>query len=322
MAQVHLIGDVGGTNARFAFARSDAPGIEALQTLRAADFGTLLDAIRYYLDSNGVSSPDAICIAAAGPVVDGSVHFTNNSWFLTNEDLKKNFATERALIVNDFAAIAYSLPFLQKKDLMQVGPAGLATFDLPEMTFAVVGPGTGCGAEGLRRHGDEYLLIESEAPRCSFAPETERQFEVLSVLREKFERVTSEHLVSGPGIENVYQALAHIEGHRVKPLSSAEIFAAHIASSNLIASEAVNLFYEVLGQVAGDFALTIGAYDGVFIAGSIAQPCPALLTGSRFRESFERKGDYSRLVKPIPTSLITHVQPGLLGAAYCARTLA
>lgn len=321
MTAVNLIGDVGGTNARFAISGTDLRDMQNLQTLKAADFATLLEAISYYLDNAGVSELGAVCIAAAGPVIDGSVQFSNNTWSLTTEELKKNLATEHAAIINDFAANAYALPFLRSSDLLPLGPAGAASFDAPDMTFAVVGPGTGCGAEGLRRHGEEYLLIDSEAPRCAFAPETERQDEVLKTLRQRFGRVTSEHLVSGPGIENLYLALGQIEGLRPSALSSAEIFAAHIANSNPVASEAVEMFFEVLGQVAGDFALTIGAFDGVFVAGGVAQRYPELLAQSRFRESFERKGDYSRLMEPVPTSLITHPQPGLLGAAYCAQTL-
>jgi glucokinase len=135
------------------------------------------------------------------------------------------------------------------------------------------------------------------------------------------ERVSSESLVSGIGMENLYWALAHLHGERQDRLPAAEVFSRAEASSDAVAVEAVELFFEMLGQVAGDLALTFGAQDGIFIAGGIAQRYPDKLLISRFRQGFDRKGSHTYFVERIPTQLITHQQPGLLGAASCALEL-
>ncbi|MDH3432765.1 MAG: glucokinase, partial [Gammaproteobacteria bacterium] len=144
---------------------------------------------------------------------------------------------------------------------------------------------------------------------------------ILMALRERFDRVSSERVVSGPGLENIYWALGQIHGEKLPKLTAAEIFAKAGDNSDPHAAEAVALFFEILGQVAGDLALTLGAEDGVYIAGGIVKRYPDLLANSRFRSGFESKGTHRSLMERIPTQLILHEQPGLLGAAYCALEL-
>lgn len=316
-----LIGDIGGTNARFAMADAKTPGFSADHTLKCRDFATAEDAIRHYLDVVGATKPTAICLAAAGPIVDERVRFTNNPWIIEASALKDTFDTEQVRLLNDFEAIAYSIPFLGDDDAVPVGlpdPAPLASDDF---MVGVIGPGTGLGAVGLRLFDGSYIPIVGEASHGGFAPESQVQIDVLNHLRERFERVSSERLVSGPGIENLYWALCRIHGEKRAQLNAAEIFTAGIGEGDPRASEAVELFFEVLGQFAGDLALTIGAFDGVYIAGGIAKRYPERLANSRFRNGFERKGRHRSLMERIPTQLITHEQPGLLGAAYCAEQL-
>jgi glucokinase len=152
-----------------------------------------------------------------------------------------------------------------------------------------------------------------------FAPETSEQVELLSVLRDRFDRVSSERLVSGPGLENIYRGLARIHGDNRSCLTAAKIFRASLDRSDPLASRAIALFFEILGQFAGDLALSLGAQNGVYIAGGIARRYPRQLAESRFRNGFESKGRHRLLMERIPTQLILHQQAGLLGASSYAR---
>jgi glucokinase len=249
------------------------------------------------------------------------VRFTNNHWEIAADELAAEFSIEGVQLLNDFEAIAYSVPLLTADDCMPLGLPEPAPLDAEHYMVGVIGPGTGLGAVGLRKYGDVVLPIAGEAGHGGFAPETRVQMDILRALRQRFDRVSSERLVSGPGIENIYWALMRIHGEKRAHLSAAEIFTAAIENTDPLASEAVQMFFEVFGQVAGDLALTLGAEDGILIAGGISKRYPDLLKNSGFRSGFENKGRYRSLMERIPTQLILHDQPGLLGASYCALKL-
>jgi glucokinase len=316
-----LIGDIGGTNARFALADPGKPAFMDVRTLQCDDYESAGVAIRHYLKSIKAGTPRSICLAAAGPIIDRRVRFTNNHWEIAADDLAAEFGIDAVRLLNDFEAIAYSVPFLAENDCMPIGLPEPRPLDAEHYMVGIIGPGTGLGAVGLRKHGDLYLPIAGEASHGGFAPETQVQIDILKALRERYDRVSSERLVSGPGLENIYWALMRIHGEKRAHLTPAEIFKAAIDNSDPLASEAVQMFYEVFGQVAGDLALALGAEDGIFIAGGIAKRYPDLLKNSRFRSGFENKGRHRSLMERVPTQLILHDQPGLLGAAYCALQL-
>ncbi len=313
-----LIGDIGGTNARFALADRNSPGFSDAMTLQCADYATADAAIKDYLESVSAPSPDVICLAAAGPIVDQRVRFTNNPWSIAADELAEDFSSSSVRLLNDFEAIAYSIPFLKPADCLPIGLPESMALDNEHYTVGILGPGTGLGTVGLRKHGDLLIPITGEGSHSGFAPESQVQVDILTALRERFDRVSAERLVSGPGLENIYWALARIHGEKRPQLSAADIFAKTIDNSDPRAAEAVQVFFEVLGQYAGDLALTLGAKDGIFVAGGIAQRYPDLLANSRFRSGFESKGRHRSIVERIPTQLILHEQPGLLGASYCA----
>lgn len=317
-----LIGDIGGTNARFALADARRPAFSKVETLQCADYESAEDAIAEYLRSVKAGTPAAICLAAAGPIIDRRVRFTNNHWQIDAAVLAGTFDTEAVRLLNDFEAIAYSIPFLSPEDCVPIGLPDPKPLGGHHYMVGIVGPGTGLGAVGLLKFGDLYLPIAGEAGHGGFAPETQVQFDILSQLRERFDRVSIERLVSGPGLENIYWALTTIHGTKRQPRGPAEIFRAAIDRTDPLANEAVQMFFEILGQVAGDLALTLGAQDGIFIAGGIAKRYPDLILNSAFRAGFERKGRNRSLMERVSTQLIMHEQPGLLGAAYCARQLA
>ena len=313
-----LIGDIGGTNARFAIANNARPGFARERSLRCVDFDSAELAIREYLKRARAPQPTAICLAAAGPVVDGSVRFTNNPWRINASDLGRAFGPAPVRLLNDFEAIAYSIPFLQAGDTVQIGLPPAADLGKADYTIGILGPGTGLGAVGLIRRDLRLFPIVGEAGHIGFAPQSQVQMDILTALRERFDRVSVERLVSGPGLENIYWALTRIHDEDRTPLTAAEIFAAGIANEDPRAAEAVQMFFETLGNVAGDLALLLGAADGIYIAGGIARRYPRELESSRFRSGFESKGRHRSLMERIPTQLVTYEQPGLLGAAYCA----
>jgi len=316
-----LIGDIGGTNARFALAAVDRVAFEDEKTLACNDFESSEDAIGAYLRATGVSEPPVICLAVAGPVIRQSVRFTNNHWNIDGADLAGRFPGTEVRLMNDFEAIAYSLPLLGSDELVTVGLQGPRISNDGDFTAAVLGPGTGLGVAGLMSRGGRHHAVVSEGGHVGFAPENQMQFEVLRQLRERFERVSDERLLCGPGLENIYWAIMRIHGERPGKVTAAEIFQRAQDSSDVHAIEALNLFYEALGQAAGNVALTLGAHDGIYIGGGILKRYPDLLRTSAFRSGFENKGRYRALMESIPTLLITHAQPGLLGASDVARQI-
>ncbi|MGB5492268.1 MAG: glucokinase [Woeseiaceae bacterium] len=309
-----LIGDIGGTNARFALATPDRPGYHSVLELRCEDFATADDAISHYLTTTKADSPDAVCLAAAGPVIDGTVKITNNHWDISAAETRDDFGIENVCLLNDFTAIAYSIPLLTETEVRSIGRHDHDWLPKANFNVAILGPGTGLGVAGLCRRGDTVVPITGEGGHVGFSPETEQQLEILKVLRSQFDRVSAERLIAGSGLENIYLALRTIRREPGPQLSAAQIFAEREPGN--LAAEAVEVFFELLGQVAGDVALTLGAVDGVYIAGGIAKRYPDLLEKSRFRSAFENKGRRRALMERIPTRLITYDQPGLLGAAY------
>jgi len=315
-----IVGDIGGTNARFALANQAHPGVQDIIKLKCADYETSEDAMRFVLDQFDVSTADAMCLAAAGPVVDGSIDVTNNHWLVSSEHLASEFDVDAVRLLNDFEAIAYSLPFLAAEDRSVVGvPQGVALSGR-DFNVAVLGPGTGLGVAGLIGRDKRLIPITGEGGHVAFAPETALQAEILNALRSRFDRVSAERLVAGSGIENIYAALIDVRGEPAESLSAAAVFDV-AANASTVAAEAVAVFFEIMGQVAGDLALTMGAWDGVYIAGGIAKRYPDVLAKSRFRAAFNRKGRHSDIIERVPTYLITHDQPGLLGASYLAQEL-
>lgn len=316
-----LIGDIGGTNARFALARPDETGFTNEITLPCSDYETAEQGIADYLERSGSGKPDVICLAAAGPVVDGRVRFTNNHWVIDSRALKEKFQLSSVQLLNDFEAIAYSILMLGEHDLATIGLVPAEHEGKTKASYGVLGPGTGLGEGGLLVRESGVYPIVGEGSHAGFAPETRMQLKVLEQLRQRFDRVSSERLVSGPGLENIYWALCKIRGEPATDITAAEIFSRVLAKEDPIAEEATQLFFEALGQVAGNLALSLGAFDGMYLAGGIVKRYPDLLNSSGFRSGFENKGRHRPLMEKVPTLLILHPQPGLLGASYCAREL-
>jgi glucokinase len=316
-----LVGDIGGTNARFAVADAEKPAFSDDLTFDCSEFASADLAIDAYLAEIKAPRPSIVCIAAAGPVVDGNIQLTNSNWSIGTTGLESKFPGAGIFLLNDFDAVAYSIPLLGEADCVAVGKVQAIDLDKESFTIGVIGPGTGLGTAGLCRRNGQSFAIGGEGGHVGFAPTTRLQIDLLAELTQEFDRVPVERLVSGPGAVNIHRALASIRGQANTQTGAADIFALASEGKEDLAIEAVQVFFEVLGQVAGDLALSLGAVDGMYIGGGIVKRYPELLASSRFRASFEMKGPYRSMMENIPTQLIMHPQPGLLGASYCAMQM-
>jgi glucokinase len=312
-----IVGDVGGTHARFGLVDLARPGldIERPLTFLCADYESGEVALAAYLDRLGVSSlPGAAAIAVAGPVVAGAMSFTNMSWSLSEAGLKA-FGFGRAALINDYGALALAAAHLSDADWRAIGPEPTPS----DGNIAVLGAGTGFGASLLARDPRGQAIVSTEGGHIAFAPGDETEIEVLRILAKAFGRVSIERILSGPGLVNLYGALAQIEGAPTACVSPADISASARAGDR-VAMEALDRFCAILGAVAGDFALSYGAQGGVYLAGGIAPRLLDVLQASRFRSRFEDKGRFRDYVAAIPTRVVTHPYLALLGAAHLLRT--
>ena len=221
-----LLGDIGGTHARFALATPTAAGYRQEQVLQCADFESPEAAIAAYLEAASVVAPAVACLAVAGPIKDGVASLTNRDWRIAADELKQALGIEVFEVVNDFAAVAMSVPALGDADLLDIGELSPAPPVDRRRCVGVIGPGTGLGAAGLVSVRGVHEVLTSEAGHAGFAPMSQLQVELNEVTRARFGRVSCERLLSGPGLENIYAGLCEVWGLEPKPLQAADVFSA------------------------------------------------------------------------------------------------
>lgn len=311
MTERILVGDVGGTHSRFAVVDPQATPwrIENALDLEG-DHANFAEALKSYLDRAGLSSvPKSISVAVAGPVTTGTVTLTNRNWRIDEAGLRHAGFTS-ALLINDFAALAFAVTHIPPHEIHTIGPE-LSGIDTEPI--AVLGAGTGFGASCLARYRGRSVPVATEAGHADFAPNGESEIAVLRILARRFGHVSIERVLSGPGLENLYAALAEIAGRQPLKQTAAEIVARMPDDTDC--RDAVHMFCAVYGSVGGDIALTLGARGGVYLAGGIAQKIEPILAHSAFRERFEGKGRLSSYVRAIPTRLILGEDAAFIGAA-------
>lgn len=315
---IGLVGDVGGTNARFALV--DTQGhIRHPKTYPAADYGALTEVIGEYLEKTaGRKTPERAAIAVAGPVVDGEIEFTNLDWRISEGELIGTFEFQAAKLINDFAAQAMAATALDPDDLKRIGPELRRADGAP---VVVMGAGTGFGVAGVVPTDRGEVAISTEGGHAGFAPVDEVEDRVLVHLRKTYGRVSIERILSGPGLLDLYRCLAEIRGAEAASTDDKGVMAAGLSGGDPLARETLERFCAILGSVAGDLALTWGARGGVYISGGIGPRLGELLTHGGFRARFEDKGRLSPYVRDIPTSLILHPYAALVGAARALKTL-
>ncbi len=310
-----LVGDIGGTHARFAVARK--AGVQWTVDHRSdieTEAAQFEDVLHNYLDNLAAEErPKAAAIAVAGPVTDGKVNFTNRNWQLSEAEFTRQ-GFQRALLINDFAALAFAAAQAQPHELYTLGPD---ISGMPDEPISILGAGTGFGVSCLARYRGRSVPLATEAGHIGFAPTNEKEIAVLRNLTRRFGRVSVERILSGPGIENVYAALHAIIGAKPPQLEASAIVE-QARAGEPIAADTVAMFCGVYGAVAGDIALAHGARGGVFIAGGIAQKIKDILSASEFRARFESKGRLSPFVRAIPTRIILDDNATFIGAAIAS----
>ena len=315
-----LIGDVGGTNARFAL--QEAPNAPPTQVANfaCAEHASFGAVIALYLRNLGGPRPRRGAVGIANPVVGDHVQMTNHHWAFSIEQVRQDLDFDRLLVINDFTALALSLPSLAAEDLRQIG-TGSAD---PSAAVGLLGPGTGLGVSGLFRidGGHRALPIDGEGGHVSLAPSTAREDGVVAALRGRFGHASAERALSGPGLVNIYEALCGLDGEPPRSLDPAAVTAEAIAGSDARCVEAVDMFFSLLGSVAGNLALTLGARGGVYIGGGIVPRLGDWIDRSQFRERFVSKGRFRAYLERMPTWLVqARTSPALIGAARALDAL-
>lgn len=313
-----LLADIGGTNARFAFARL-APAVllhDSIRTYAVADFPSLADAAAHYLAETGVHVARAV-MAVAGRVDGDIARLTNHPWVISASRVREALGLDALHLVNDFVAQSMAIGLLQPEDVVPIGASAWNTPSAGDRTFAAVGPGTGLGVGGLLVRGGRWFPLATEGGHASFAPGTPEEIAILERLSQDYGRVSNERLVSGAGLVNVHRALSEIAGVDAGALQPIDITARADAGDRRC-QHAISVFCSVFGAIAGDLVLTLGAWDGVFLGGGLVKPLLPALQHSGFRQRFEGKGRHAPAMARVPTLAIVHPYPGLLGAAALA----
>jgi glucokinase len=304
-----LLADIGGTNARFAL-QLDAGTFEGIEVLACADYATLGDAMSAYLASAAkrgfaVGTIRHAAIAIANPVDGDTVSMTNHHWSFSIAQLRTEHDLATLLVVNDFAALAMSLPFLSSGQRERIGGG----VELSGRPIGLIGPGTGLGVSGVIPAAGSWVALASEGGHASFAPGNADEAAILDALWDEFGHVSAERLLSGMGLELIHKAMT------ADQLAAPEITSRALKEECEDCLRTVDIFCGVLGSVAGNVALTLGATGGMYIGGGIVPRLGKLFTQSTFRQRFEDKGRLSPYLARIPTYLITEQYPALVGVA-------
>lgn len=314
MNQTHnrLVGDVGGTNARFALLNEQHLPVQA-KTYAASQYDSMADALRQYFEDLSIEPPQAASIAVATRVMDDKIEFTNNEkWSFSIKGLSDELEMHGLQIINDFTALALSVPYISEDHIKQIGQGEAR----PNEPIGLVGPGTGFGVSGLipMKEPGEWYALNSEGGHCSASAFTQRELEVLAVFTEWFGHVSFERFLSGPGLVNIFNALRQLDGLAKIDCKPSDVSRKGLDESDDHCIEALHLFCGLLGSFAGDLSLTLGSSGGIYIGGGIVPRLGDFFEKSSFRSRFEAKGRVSDELVSVPTFVIHDPFPGLLGA--------
>jgi glucokinase len=313
VVQSSVVIDIGATNIRFARLTGRAtPGpVIKFATARFSDFAS---ALTHFLEIEGGPEPVRLALAVAGPVHGDRVKLTNLDWQFSIRQLKEELNLKQLAVANDLEAMAMVLPHLTSGETIPIGvPSGRPA---PESPMAVLCPGTGMGIAGLVPAGQGWRPIATEGGHTVLAPLTDRETAAWKYIRERYGRVSVERVLSGPGLAELYTALAFLDGKKAGEERPEKIVNMALGGENLLAVETVEMFCALLGDVAGDLALLYLARGGIYLAGDILGSILEILKRSQFRARFENKGRAAGVVDSIPTFLITTESPVLRGCAY------
>jgi glucokinase len=310
-----LIGDIGGTNARFALVHEGRPAPQMLPAVATADFPDIEAAIEASLRGSDGVRPRSAAIDVAGPIVGEGVDLTNAHWFIRPTETIRRLGVEDVVLLNDFEALALALPALEAADLVTIGP------DLPAAggAKAVLGPGTGLGVGALLEIAGMWAPVPGEGGHVSFGPAEADEFPVWANMEPEFGRISAEAILCGRGLVRLYRAVAATDGATPALTKPEEITDAAKTRNDALARKTLSLWCRFLGRLAGDLALTFMAHGGVYVGGGIPPRIVELLQEGEFRRAFEAKAPHDDLMVAIPTFVITRKNPALAGLAAFAQ---
>jgi glucokinase len=316
-----LVADIGGTNARFGLVElgsgadysNSQQGFKATQqiTLKCASYPSIAAMAKAYCEQTGIPVPDYGCLAIAGPIENGWAKMTNLDWAFSIEEMRQELGMIALDVINDFAALAYATPFLQKSEIKLLHPGNAN----PTSAIVVFGPGTGFGMAALVPDNDDWKLLPTEGGHCSFAPTNEKELAIRAFLAQKQDHVSIEDILSGRGLVSIYQALAHITGMQAQDFSPADVSTKGLANEDALCREALETFCNILGSVAGDKALSLGAKGGVFLGGGIIPKIAPFIPQTDFIKRYQHKGPMAGYVGEIPVNMILNDTAALVGTA-------
>jgi glucokinase len=294
-----LLADVGGTNARFALL--DRGTIGPIAHLKVADYDTPADAMAAFLDEQGARASTAFAVMdVAGPIENNRVTLTNSRWTFDAAELQQRFAFRAVHLLNDFEAMAWSLPALTAHDLVKLGGQEPVAGG-PKL---VVGPGTGFGASCLMSNGASSLAVVTEAGHATLPATSEREAQVIAHMRNQFGHVSIERALSGSGLENLYRAINAVDGAGAPDRDAASIVPAAVSGRCETSRAALDMFCGLLGNVCGNLTLTFSASGGLYLAGGILPRFVDYLASSSFRNCYEGKGRFASYLRRVPVNII------------------
>jgi glucokinase len=305
-----LLGDIGGTNVRWAWRAAPDTALQHISMRPCTEHASLADAALDYLTRHGLGTPAWMALGVATAITGDRVRMTNHPWVFSIHELQRAIGAERCLVLNDFSALAMSLPVLKPGDLRPIAGGGDSVAGEP---VVLLGPGTGLGVSGLIDGLAGSRPISGEGGHATLAASDDEEAALIAWLRRRHDHVSAERVLSGPGLVRLYEAVCARDGRVPRVLQPADIASSAIDLSDADCVRTVRLFTGWLGSVAGDLALTLGARGGVYIGGGIVPRLGASFDDALFRAHFECKGRFADYLHAIPAWVITASMPALLG---------
>jgi len=312
-----MIADIGGTNIRLALVSEDG-GIDNALALRCADFPTLAAACEAYLHTVAPGRhPARAALAVASPVSGDRIKMTNHVWSFSIEETRRHLGLETLDVINDFIAVALAIPHLGPGDVVRIGGGDTN----PHAPIGVIGAGTGLGVAALvTTSGGGRIPLSSEGGHVTMPAFDEREASIIALLRSELGHVSAERVISGPGLINLYKAIALLRGNRPDPdITPAACTARAVAQACPICVEALDVFCRMLGTIASNLALTLNAGGGIYVGGGIVPQLGEAFVRSGFRSRFEDKGRFGPYLNTIPTWVISRPLPAFVGLAALVR---
>lgn len=321
-----LLADIGGTNARFALKFANQDELSHIRSFPVSAYDTVYAAIQAYLDQAQQQSSRALTLSSAAFAVAAPIHnqcakLTNGTWVVNAEELRQVLQLNACVLLNDFAALALSLPQLSADQVRSSFPAITLTLPFTQKqahpgTLLVLGPGTGMGVAALHPCAGKWYPIAGEGGHVNLAASDAYESELLQIALRHRSFICAEDFLSGTGLPFLYQCICELENRPALNLTCAEIIQLGLQRENQLCEKSLDVFCAMLGSYAGDLALIYGARCGVYIGGGIVPRLGEYFFNSRFREQFQNKGNFSAYLETIPSYVIQDGMAALYGCAY------